>query len=277
MLTHVDGEFQVFFPCQPAFFEYHFFKGYEFSDWDKCFSTGRPMLNIKKRFSCHRFAPSTPSGPDRLPFVITFMKTTWARVVLAATFLLCIPARSVSAESKLPDWQKVREAAEKHFGKQRDRQPRDIISRSDVSGVLLEIEKTGWQVPDQNSLLDQVLGDQHVLVATLRSPKGRRFMSQISGRTGMYDRLDRVSEAAGGAQLIRDIVKLPDGEKYAKPKSGGGVPDLVDLLPKNASGKTRRIPDYDKPTGRLYTVDDLLNRLNQIYVQASQDEPVAAP
>ena len=70
---------------------------------------------------------------------------------------------------------------------------------------------------------------------------------------------------SGGPRLIQDLVKLPDGEKYCKPKSGGGVPDLLDLLPKNASGKTRQIANYDEPTGHIYTQEHLLTRLGESY------------
>jgi hypothetical protein len=43
---------------------------------------------------------------------------------------------------------------------------------------------------------------------------------------------------------------------------------LLDLLPKNASGQTRRITDYHKPTGNLYTVNDLIARLAESHRQA---------
>src|SRR6185503_17441521 len=112
------------------------------------------------------------------------------------------------------------------------------------------------------------LPDQHVVVRTLRSAAGKKFMRQVSGRELMYDRLDRISEVSGGTLLIQDLVKLPNGERYAKPMSGGGVPDLLDLLPKNASGQTRRIRDYHKPTGRFYTVSDLVAGLKESYRKA---------
>ncbi len=35
----------------------------------------------------------------------------------------------------------------------------------------------------------------------------------------IYDRLDRITRESGGTQLIRDLVKLPDAEKYAKSKT----------------------------------------------------------
>jgi hypothetical protein len=88
-------------------------------------------------------------------------------------------------------------------------------------------------------------------------------MRRVSGFDLIYDRLDRVSRVSGGQRMLEAIVRLPDGQRYAKPKSQlpHGVPDFLELLPKNSSGKVRTIRDYDKPTGRLYTADDLLARL----------------
>ena len=141
----------------------------------------------------------------------------------------------------------------------------DIISKSQVEQVFAALKESGWDCSEKDEILNATLDDQHVLVSTLRSTAGMRFMGKISSRELMYDRLNRVSQVSGGQQLIRDLVKLPDGEKYAKPRSGGGVPDLLDLLPKNSSGKTRRIANYHKPTGHIYTVANLVSRLAESY------------
>ncbi len=100
-------------------------------------------------------------------------------------------------------------------------------------------------------------------------------MRQVSSRELIYDRLDRISRESGGPQLIQDIVKLPDGERYAKPKSGHGVPDLLDLLPKKASGETRKIANYHKPSGSIYTTNDLIVRLAESHRQAAAKIPAA--
>lgn len=177
-------------------------------------------------------------------------------------------------DSELPPFQAVRQTVESHFAEQRDRHSRDLISRSEVEQALDLVKALGWAIDDEREILEKTLPDAHLLVRTLRTPAGRRFMQQVSGRSLMYDRLDRVSTESGGGQLIQDLVKLPDGERYAKPKSGGGVPDLLDLLPKNASGQTRRIPDYHKPTGNLYTVSDLVARLADSHRKASEEKVV---
>ena len=185
----------------------------------------------------------------------------WAFFV---TLSLFVTHEGYSTEEKLPSFGRVQQTVESYFQTMNHRAG-EIISTSQVASVLGTLKKLGWNVEDGQAILDATLDDQHVLVTTLRTASGKRLMSKISGRELMYDRLDRISMVSGGPQLIQDLVKLPDGEKYAKPRSGGGVPDLLDLLPKNASGKTRRIADYHKPTGHLYTVTDLMNRLEESY------------
>jgi hypothetical protein len=186
-------------------------------------------------------------------------------VAVASLYSVVATIAAPAKETVLPPFSEVQGVVESHFAEAKDRGPRDLISRSEVERALDEVKKLGWDVQDREKILAQILPDQHVLVVTFRTPAGRKFMQQISGRELMYDRLDRISEVSGGSRLIRDIVKLPDGERYAKPKSGGGIPDLLDLLPKNASGQTRRIADYHKPTGHIYTVADLLAKLADSY------------
>ena len=187
--------------------------------------------------------------------------------------LVAAAAAEPTTMNPLPPFSEVKAAVEEHFASQRDRQPRDLISRSEAEQALNAVKKLGWNIADQQEILALTLSDQHVMVRTFRTPAGMRYMRQIAGRELMFDRFDRISEVSGGAQLIQDIVKLPDGERYAKPKSGGGVPDLLDLLPKNASGQTRRIADYHKPTGHLYTVADLIERLSKSYQEAEKEAP----
>lgn len=198
-------------------------------------------------------------------------------VGLASGFLLCsslLRAQQPPAPaSTLPPFGAVQQAIEKPFAERRDWKTNDLICRSDVEQTLKDLERLGWKIPseDAEKLLRRLLPDSHVMVTTFRTAAGQRFMRQISGREMMYDRLDRISEVSGGPRLIQDIVKLPNGEKYAKPMSGGGVPDLLDLLPKGANGQTRKIQDYDKRTGRVYTVADLVAAVRTLYRQAEKE------
>jgi hypothetical protein len=191
------------------------------------------------------------------------------RVWLASTvwFVVKSVTTTSAAEPKLPSFPEVQTAVEAYFRENRERRDEDIVSRSQVAEILLQLEELGWQVPESKELLNSVLDEQHVLVRTMRTPAGRKFLAKVAKRDLIYDRLDRIASVSGGPELIRDLVKLPDGEKYAKPRSGGGVPDLLDLLPKNSSGRTRRVKDYDQPTGHIYTEADLLERLAESYAK----------
>lgn len=159
-----------------------------------------------------------------------------------------------------------------YFAHKPDHRPGDIITQSDVRAVLRTLAQVGWTSPDSKKILDDTLPDDHFVVNLLNTQQGRRFMGRVSGFDLIYDRLDRVSQAPGGRKTLEALVRLPDGERYARPKSQlqHGVPDFLELLPKNASGKVRSIRDYDKPTGRIYTADNLLARL-------SRDRQVSAP
>ncbi len=141
----------------------------------------------------------------------------------------------------------------------------DLIARSNAAEILRRLADAGWRPHNPRQILDDVLPDNHFVVNLLRTPQGQRFMRRVSGFDLIYDRLDRVAQVAGGPRMLEAIVRLPDGERYAHAKRQlpDGVPDFLELLPKNANGKVRTIRDYDRPTGRIYTADDLLARLRQ--------------
>ena len=184
--------------------------------------------------------------------------------------LFCGPSVQGSDSSQLPSLSIVTSTVRKHFVELKNRRPGDLISRSDVEPILAELEQQGWVVSDEAQILSAMLDSGHFLVRTLHSRDGKQFMRQVLGYKLIYDRLDRISAESGGQRLIRDMIKLPDGAKYAKLTPPRGVPAMTDFLPKNRSGKSRRVPDYRKPTGRIYTQVQLLERLTKSYGQDSR-------
>jgi hypothetical protein len=163
----------------------------------------------------------------------------------------------------------VKQAVDQHFARLPGYRPGDIITKGDVQPLFGRLNELGWPVKDQQAILAQLLGKEDFLVATLRTNAGRRFMGKVSRYDLMYDRLDRIARESGGRELLTSLVRLPDGQRYASPRRPRAVPGLVDMLPKNASGKTRKVADYNKPTGRIYTADQLLQRLQQSYDRAN--------
>lgn len=171
--------------------------------------------------------------------------------------------------------QQIQQVVEGYFAELESYHRGDIISQTDVVAVLQRLGEQGWQPADRQQIVADTLPDANSVVALLRTDKGRRFMHKVSSYRLIYDRLDRISQVSGGQRTIEAIVRLPDGEKYALPKKQTplGVPDFLDLLPKNASGKVRSIKDYQKPTGRIYTEADLVKRLTRSREPASDMRP----
>ena len=195
-------------------------------------------------------------------------RSAYAHSLCALATIYCFFGAGLiqAAEKKSrPAFDKVRSTVQRHFENLNAYKSGDIISKDEVRPVFQKLNKLGWKVKDEKKILEDTLDSSHVVVKTLRTRDGRRFMRKVSGERLIYDRLDRISHESGGQRLIRDLPKLPDASRYAKNKRPRAVPGLLDLLPKKRSGKTRRIDEYNKPTGRIYTEDDLIKRLKKSY------------
>jgi hypothetical protein len=169
-----------------------------------------------------------------------------------------------------PSWSEVRSAVESHFAALPEHEPGNLITVSDVAPVFRELEQLGWSGVSRGKTSSQLLDDGSFLARELRSTPGRTFMRRVSGYRLIYDRLDRVSQMPGGQKLIHDMIRLPDGHRYAQQTPHQGVPPMTDFLPKGVSGKSPRVPDIDKPTGRIYTQSELLVQLEAEYRLATK-------
>jgi hypothetical protein len=175
-----------------------------------------------------------------------------------------------AADARLPSFPEVQQVVRATLAGDANYRPGDLISLAEGRQLIESLAKMGWTVGDKKAILDKMLPDSHTLVQTLRTPKGRAFMHKVARQTLIYDRLDRVSQQYGGRQLVRDLVKLPDAERYARRNPGRGVPGLVDFLPKRGNGKRPTIKDYDKPTGKIYTETAFIERLKISYAAAQE-------
>ena len=181
-------------------------------------------------------------------------------IVFLMGFLATYLAASHAAAAN-PTASQIQQVVSNYFVTLPDYQPGDLISQKDAKCVLEEMSNQGWQVPESKALLNNVLKEGDALVTLLTTKSGKRLMRKVSSYKLVYDRMDRVSRVSGGERMIRDLAKLPDGERYVKMQTPGGVPDMLALLPKNRSGRVRKIKDYTKPTGRVYTQQDLAKRI----------------
>lgn len=183
--------------------------------------------------------------------------------IIGFAMIVILPVAAVGtarAEEKMPNWTTVQNVVQQHLSEKKGYRPGDLLSKGDVDGIFAELRSLGWKVKDQKEISKQVLADDDFLVKQLRENWSSALTRSVSGKKLLYDRLDRVSRVDNGKQLINDICKLPDA-KYA-------LDYLEDLLPKKPGGRTRKVKDFDKPTGRIYTEQQFVKRLRQSFDQA---------
>jgi hypothetical protein len=175
---------------------------------------------------------------------------------------LAAPTRG-QASKKSISWNDVAETVHRQLATRQGYQSGDLIAKSEVTAVLDQLKSLGWDVPERDKLLGLFLDDGHFLVQELRTPAGVRFIRGVAQQPIVFDRLDRLSGMPGGQRLIHDMIRLPNGQSFMSPHPTPGFTDLTILLPKQANGKTPRDPNFNKPTGKLYTEKDLLKALEE--------------
>lgn len=172
------------------------------------------------------------------------------------------PAAIDKAES-LPKFPAVEKAVREHFAKLPDYRGGEILSRNQVGPIFRILENMGWSVADQKAILEAVLPDTDPLVRQLRTEAGKKFARQVATVPQGYDRLDRLRRASQGQQRVGNLIQGPDGYlmiKYMTTTSGGR--ELGRMLSRTPGGQ-----NFNKPTERIYTVDQLVDRLKQEYAK----------
>lgn len=166
---------------------------------------------------------------------------------------------------QLPPWALVEKAVADCFEALPRYQPGAIIVRSEAQGVLERLDRMGWRVADGKEILGLVPNDGDFLPAALRTPNGRAMMRQIAQYPDGYDRLDRLSRLPRGQRMVRDLIRGPGGYKLIEymTTSPGGI-SLGSQLSQAPDGR-----GFNKPTGRIYTVEMLRERLRKSYEKAS--------
>jgi len=173
-------------------------------------------------------------------------------------------AALAAAEPTRPDFATVAQAIVGHLQSQPGYRPGDLLSQTQVAAALAVAAGVGWDVPQPESIISRALPDDSFLVREFSTPAGRRFMRKIAKQPGAYPRTDRLSTIAGGEAAIRILIRDPGGDKmieYMATTRGGRN------LGKMMAGAQRGV-DLNKPTGRIYTADDLLVALKMLYDNA---------
>ena len=177
-------------------------------------------------------------------------------------YVLAAPARGQPPKKDVA-WTDVSETVHRQLATRRGYQPGDLIAKSEAGAALDQLKSLGWDAPERDKLLGLVLDDTHFLVQELRTAAGVRFIRGVAQEPIVFDRLDRLSGMPGGQRLIHDMIRLPNGQSFMASHPTPGFTDLTILLPKQANGKTPRDPNFNKPTGKLYTEKDLLKALEE--------------
>lgn len=150
--------------------------------------------------------------------------------------------------------------------------PGSIITREDATRALQSTARAGWQVRDPEEILADLLPQRSFLVQQLRSRSGRELQDHLAAHPSEYDRLDRLSQLSDGRRIVQMLVRGPDGYKlleYLSDTQGGQR--TGDMLSRSPGGE-----DFNEPTGRIYTRDQLIERLKQHYVDEGGEVPAPA-
>ncbi|MDP7020596.1 MAG: hypothetical protein QGG36_32650 [Pirellulaceae bacterium] len=165
----------------------------------------------------------------------------------------------------MPTWRHIEEFVHRYLDGLSDYKKGDLLSQGHVAKMTAHMKKMGWRVREEKRLFKDTLPDSHFLVQQLHTRHGHRFMRNVQRHPQIYSKLERISSAHGGRALVRDLLKLPDAAKYANPNRARGVPQMKDFLPKHGNSRQPQIRDYNKPTGKIYTEDQLLKRLKEMH------------
>ena len=199
---------------------------------------------------------------DRAPSQL--VRAAWA--LTGALLIGSIASAQSNQPGQRPSFDVVTKALTDYFASLKDYKAGDLVSQSHVARALERVtDATGWEVPNREAIVKLALADNSFLVAQLSTPGGRQFMRSIAKYSGTYSRLDRLSTISGGQQFIKDVMRKPGGSdiiQYMATTPGGH--NLGTMM----AGVKQGV-DLNKPTGRIYTADDLLAQLKRAYGKAT--------
>jgi hypothetical protein len=164
-------------------------------------------------------------------------------------------------EKPLPKFETAANSVRREFAALTYYKQGDIISHSEVKQAFDHLRLLGWTVPDANEILAKIPGDKEFLVRQMRTEKGFKFMRSVSQWPESYDRLDRLTALPDGRRILLDLIDDRGGYEmvdYLVNSDGGGA--MGQMLTQAPGGA-----DFKKPTGKIYTVDQLLDRLERSY------------
>jgi hypothetical protein len=189
-----------------------------------------------------------------------FISKTVLIAALAAGWLIQA-AWGQDKTQKLPKFEKIEAAVWRYFQSQEDYQDGMIITQQQVEPLLGLLKGMGFNLPDKKSILEKIPSSSEFLVGELYSPPGWKFMERIAKYPDAYDRLDRLCRLPHGKQTVHDLIIGPGGEKMIQYMTAApGGKEMGKMLANAPKGT-----DFNKPTGRIYTVAMLVKQLQEQY------------
>lgn len=165
-----------------------------------------------------------------------------------------------------PPFSRINKLVHDYFTKLDGFDEKGIITASQVEPLFPLIERAGWKIPrdQREAILAKVLPDDDFMAKQLGTAAGKKFAAQIHKYPDGFDRLDRLSRMPQGQDTVSRLIVGPDGYKmiqYMTTAQGGK--NMGRMLSDSPKGGR-----FNKPTGRIYTVNMLLLELKGLYYEA---------
>ena len=176
------------------------------------------------------------------------------------------PARPAQkASEKRPDWKEIEKSIKSALAQTKDYRPGDLLAQDDAKKALQAAKKSGWTVAASHKLPERLLPASDELVRLFHGEKGTKFMRQIAGVPGGFDRLDKLRRQPNGSRRLQELMTQPDGYK------------LIEYLATTPAGRktgrelSRGGRDFNATTKRIYTEGELLAALKVIYAEETSE------
>ena len=198
-------------------------------------------------------------------------KRTWVRGSLdrggsaVGCLLMCVSLAiymadiaSAAQRSQSDVGQTIAKVVDEFFAAQPGYENGDLIRRSQIEQVVAKVISQGVKIFEPAEIVKRGLADDSFLVREFSTPNGKHFMRRLARHPDTFSHLDRLSTIPRGQQTIRDLMGQKDGDKLieymATTKGGRNMGAMM--------GQVRGGVDLNKPTGHIYTADDLVEALN---------------
>jgi hypothetical protein len=196
---------------------------------------------------------------------IRSMKSLFSALVAALCLIVVASDEATAAPKEKLPWEEVEHHINVYFAEIPGLHVNCLITQSQVEPLWNTLAKIKWHVPVENrdELMALIPTEKEYMVQQLHTAKGYKFMRNVAVKyPEIYDRLDMLSRMGGGGKpAVSGLIAAPDAAQTVKYMfSKYGKRSWAAMLPER--GK------FDKPTGRIYTAEELKSRLQQLYTAA---------